>query len=42
MIKEMRNRVGKALSLSGAILVLAIAAPAFAQYDHGYSGQGYY
>ena len=41
-IKLMKNKLRKTITLSGAILALTIAAPAFAQYGPGYAGPGYY
>src|ERR1035437_673968 len=38
----MKRWLKNTITLSGAILALAIAIPAFAQYDRGYTGQGYY
>ena len=38
----MTRRLKNKIALSGATLALAIALPAFAQYQRGYIGQGYY
>src|SRR6202795_399177 len=41
-IKSMKGKLRKTLAVSGAVLAIAVAAPVFAQYNDGYSGQGYY
>jgi hypothetical protein len=42
MKMKLKDRFKKTIGLSGVILALGMAAPAFAQYQHGYNGRSYY